>query len=60
MAFARLGAVEATRSDDERPMQDRLWSAYLNNLSSLRAEWFPRASARNDSLRTLEPRRLSV
>jgi hypothetical protein len=26
-------------------MQERLWSAYLYNLSSLQAEWFPHADA---------------
>jgi hypothetical protein len=32
--------------DDDRPMQERLWSAYLYNLSSLQAPWFPHADAR--------------
>jgi hypothetical protein len=34
------GAATTIRDDDGRSMQDRLWSAYLYNLSSLQAEWF--------------------
>ena len=34
--------------DDDRPMQERLWSAYLYNLSSLQREWFPDADAPNE------------
>ena len=29
-------------------MQERLWSAYLYNLSSLQREWFPDADAQNE------------
>ena len=34
--------------DDDRPMQERLWSAYLYNLSSLQREWFRDADAQNE------------
>jgi hypothetical protein len=29
-------------------MQDRLWPAYLYNLSNLQREWFPHADAQNE------------
>jgi hypothetical protein len=34
--------------DDDRPMQERLCSAYLYSLSSLQREWFPDADAQNE------------
>jgi hypothetical protein len=35
-------------ADDDRPMQKRLESAYVYNLSSLQAEWFPHADAQGE------------
>jgi hypothetical protein len=41
------GAKDAI-ADDDRPIQQRLWSAYLYNLSSLQAEWLPHVDAQDE------------
>jgi hypothetical protein len=41
------GAKDAI-ADDDRPIQQRLWSAYLYNLSNLQAEWFPHGDAQDE------------
>jgi hypothetical protein len=38
-------AATTIRDDDGRSIEERLWSAYRDNLSSLRPEWFPHADA---------------
>jgi hypothetical protein len=42
------GAADTIRTDDDRTMQERLKSAYVYNLSSLRAEWFPHVDAQDE------------
>jgi hypothetical protein len=34
--------------DNDRPLQKRLESAYVNDLSSLEAKWFPHADAQRE------------
>jgi hypothetical protein len=41
----KLRGAKAAILDDDRPIHERLWSAYLYNLSSLQAQWFPHAEA---------------
>jgi hypothetical protein len=41
------GAKDAI-ADDDRPIQQRLWSSYLYNLSSLQAEWLPHVDAQDE------------
>jgi hypothetical protein len=42
------GAATSIRDDDGRSIQERLWSAYRDNLSSLQREWFPHADAQDE------------
>jgi hypothetical protein len=42
------GAATTIRDEDGRSIQDRLWSAYLYNLSSLQREWFPHAESQTE------------
>jgi hypothetical protein len=41
----KLGGARTAIVDDDRPIQERLRSAFLYNLSSLQAEWFSDADA---------------
>ena len=44
----KLRGAKNAISDHDRPMQERLWSAYLYNLSSMQRDWFPDADAQNE------------
>jgi hypothetical protein len=44
----KLGGAKAAILDDDRPMQQRLWSAYLYNLFSLQPQWHPDADAQDE------------
>jgi hypothetical protein len=44
-ARGKLQGAKDAILDDARPMQKRLESAYVYNLSSLQAKWFPHADA---------------
>jgi hypothetical protein len=44
----KLHGAKDALEDDGRPMKERLWSAYRDNLSLLEAEWFPRPDAREE------------
>jgi hypothetical protein len=41
----KLRGARAVITDEDRPIHERLWSAYVYNLSSLQAQWFPHAEA---------------
>jgi hypothetical protein len=51
----KLHDAKDTILENDRPMQKRLESAYVYNLSSLEAEWFPHADAQ-DEFRAIEAR----
>jgi hypothetical protein len=44
----KLRGAKASIVGDDRPMQERLWSAYEFDLSSLQREWFPHADAQDE------------
>lgn len=44
----KLRGAKAAILDDDRPMQQRLWSAHLFNLFSLQPQWFPHADAQDE------------
>jgi len=44
----KLRGAKATITSNDRPLQERLWSAYGDNLSNLEAKWFPHADAQED------------